>query len=140
MIRNSETKIWRAIRDLKSRFFFGLSGTIIENKLDDLYSIAEVVRPGCLGPMWHFQDCYQNVSLSARNKIIFSGAKNIDHLKARLANCLFSVDVNVSPTPVQTHIVCPKMTPEQTKIHDEYWASAKNAIAQNLSSGAANPP
>jgi SNF2 family DNA or RNA helicase len=40
-VKNSESKTWKALSKIKTEYFFGLSGTVIENRLDDLYSISE---------------------------------------------------------------------------------------------------
>ena len=53
-IRNWETKTARAIKQLKSRYAFVLTGTPLENKLEELYSVVEFVDGRRLGPAFQF--------------------------------------------------------------------------------------
>src|SRR5699024_10410161 len=45
-IKNDWTKTARAVKMVKAKHTFALSGTPIENSLDELYSIIELVLPG----------------------------------------------------------------------------------------------
>lgn len=45
-VKNSQTKINQALRELRPRNIFALSGTPIENRLDELWSIMSIVMPG----------------------------------------------------------------------------------------------
>ena len=46
MVKNSETKTFRAIQSLKVAQRFALSGTPIENHIDELWSIFHLIMPG----------------------------------------------------------------------------------------------
>ena len=45
-VKNSQTKINQSLRELRPRNIFALSGTPIENRLDELWSIMSIVMPG----------------------------------------------------------------------------------------------
>lgn len=49
VLKNSQTKIFQALKQFSVRRTFALSGTPIENKLLDLWSIFQLVLPGLLG-------------------------------------------------------------------------------------------
>lgn len=49
LIKNAGTKQTRAVKDLKSRVRFTLTGTPIENRLGDLWSLFDFTSPGLLG-------------------------------------------------------------------------------------------
>ena len=53
-IRNWETATARVIKQLKSRYAFVLTGTPLENKLEELYSVVEFVDGRSLGPAFLF--------------------------------------------------------------------------------------
>lgn len=131
-IRNSDTKIWKAISKMQTEYFYGLTGTAIENRLDDLFAIIDVIEPGLLGPKWHFQDTYQNVVTIGNNKIIFGGARNIEQLKERIKHRLYAVDVEVAPVKIEWVGIDVPMRDQQRRLHDQNWDAAKTLIAQNL--------
>ena len=59
-IKNWRTKTASAVKRLRSRFAFVLTGTPIENRIDDLYSIVQFLEPGLLGPLFRFnRDHYE---------------------------------------------------------------------------------
>ena len=52
--KNFRTKTAATLRAIPSRFLFILTGTPIENRLDDLYSLMQLVDPNIFGPLWKF--------------------------------------------------------------------------------------
>ncbi len=59
-IKNWATKTAQAIKRLQSRYAFVLTGTSIENRIDELYSIVDFLDPVLLGPLFRFnRDFYQ---------------------------------------------------------------------------------
>ncbi len=55
-IRNPESQVARAAHRLKARFRMALSGTPIENRLEDLWSLFRFLHPGFLGSKTEFQE------------------------------------------------------------------------------------
>ena len=54
-IKNPTTKQTQAIRQLKAGFRFALTGTPVENRLSELWSIMHFLNPGYLGARQHFR-------------------------------------------------------------------------------------
>jgi SNF2 family DNA or RNA helicase len=133
-IRNDESKAWKAAKTLKSEYFFGLSGTVIENRLDDLYSIMDVIAPGSLGPKWKFNDQFQNVISVNRKVLIFSGLKNIEQLHEKIKGRVFGYDKLQLP-PIAHVYKSVSMSPAQKAQHDDYYDNAQRLLAKSLSSG-----
>ncbi|MGA2403841.1 MAG: SNF2-related protein, partial [Syntrophobacteraceae bacterium] len=79
-IKNWEAKTSRTIKGLKSRFALVLSGTPLENRLDELYSVVEFIDNRRLGPAFQFFSTYRVVD--EKGKIL--GYKNLDELRERL--------------------------------------------------------
>src|SRR5690606_38827694 len=53
-IKNWSTKTAQAVKRLASRYAFVLTGTPIENRIDELYSIIDFLNPNVLGPLFRF--------------------------------------------------------------------------------------
>ena len=83
-IRNWESKTSMEVKKLRSRFAFVLTGTPLENNLEDLHSILEFVDPRRLGPAFQFLHDHQE--LDEKGKI--RGYKNLNMLREKLAPIL----------------------------------------------------
>ena len=55
-MKNWDTLISRAARKIESRYAVLLSGTPLENKLEELYSTMEFADNFCFGPYYKFRD------------------------------------------------------------------------------------
>ncbi len=58
-IKNWKTKIAQSVKKIRSPYALVLTGTPLENKLEELYSIVQFVDPFKLGPYYQFLDHYQ---------------------------------------------------------------------------------
>jgi superfamily II DNA or RNA helicase len=58
MIKNPESQIARAALKLKAKARFALTGTPVENRLDELWSQLHFLNPGLLGGRTQFRDRY----------------------------------------------------------------------------------
>ena len=67
-LKNWNTQISKAARHIESDYSVILSGTPLENKLEDLYSIMQFVDQFCLGPYYQFLD--QTVVRSDTGKVV----------------------------------------------------------------------
>lgn len=83
-IKNWETKTSRIIKSLQSPFALVLSGTPLENRLDDLYSVVEFIDHRRLGPAFRFFNTHRVLDESGK----LLGYKNLDSLRRRLAPVL----------------------------------------------------
>jgi SNF2 family DNA or RNA helicase len=79
-IKNWESKTSRVIKSLRSRFALVLSGTPLENRLDDLYSIVQFVDDRRLGPGFRFFNKHRVVD--EKGKVL--GYKNLGELRETL--------------------------------------------------------
>src|SRR5208283_484832 len=57
-IKNWSAKTTQAVKRLRSRYAFILTGTPIENRLDELYSLMDFLDPSLLGPLFRFNREY----------------------------------------------------------------------------------
>jgi superfamily II DNA or RNA helicase len=116
-IKNWEARTSDVIKGLRSRFALVLSGTPLENRLDELYSVVEFIDDRRLGPAFRFFDRHRVVD--DRGKVL--GYQRLDELRARLAPILLrrtrdSVAQQLPPRTTEIIRIAP--TGEQLEIHD----------------------
>lgn len=58
-IKNPATRITRAAKRVRARHRFALTGTPMENRLSDLWSIFDFLMPGILGPYSRFKERFE---------------------------------------------------------------------------------
>ncbi|HEV3144685.1 MAG TPA: DEAD/DEAH box helicase [Gemmataceae bacterium] len=83
-IKNWESKISRAVKKLRSRYAFVLTGTPLENRLEELYSIVQFVDDRRLGPP--FQFLHEHLVMDDKYKLL--GYRNLDKVREKLAPIL----------------------------------------------------
>jgi superfamily II DNA or RNA helicase len=59
LLKNAATKQSRTLKDMSARYKLALSGTPVENKLEDLRSLFDLVLPGYLGGPAEFKKTYR---------------------------------------------------------------------------------
>jgi superfamily II DNA or RNA helicase len=79
-IKNWESKISRAVKKLRSRYAIVLTGTPLENKLEELYSIVQFVDDRRLGPA--FQFLHDHRVIDETGKLV--GYRNLDRIREKL--------------------------------------------------------
>lgn len=79
-IKNWSTKTTQAIKRLQSRYAFVLTGTPIENRIDELYSLMGFLNPSVLGPLFRFNREYYDLDDRGRPM----GYRNLQKLHDRI--------------------------------------------------------
>ncbi len=125
--KNYETKTASSLKKLKTKHTLIITGTPIENKLIDLFSIVAIFDQYFLGPLWEFS--YQHCLFDPNKPNKINGYFNLKRLKSKLSAILIrrekreilkelpnlqQIDVPIGFTPLQA----------------EYHASYANGIAQ----------
>jgi superfamily II DNA or RNA helicase len=80
-IKNWRTRTASVVKGLQSRFAFVLTGTPLENRLDDLYSLMQVIDPKLFGPLWRFNEEFTTLDPGGRP----TSYRNLDVLRGRIA-------------------------------------------------------
>jgi hypothetical protein len=83
-IKNWRTKTADAVKRLESPYGFVLTGTPLENRLDELYSIFQFLDARILGPLWKFNERYFEVEQRSKSSYRVLGYKNLDELRRRI--------------------------------------------------------
>ena len=81
-IKNWRAKTAMMVKSLPGRYAFVLTGTPLENRIDELYSIFQFLDPRILGPLWHFNDRFYELEKRESGTYKILGYKNIDQLRA----------------------------------------------------------
>ncbi len=118
-IKNWEAKTSRIIKSLRSTFALVLTGTPLENRLDDLFSVVEFIDDRRLGPAFRFMHGHRIVN--EHGKVL--GYKNLDSLRERLRPILLRrtrQSISLDLPPRSTEIVRIPCTDEQKALHDAH--------------------
>ncbi len=115
-IKNWEAKTTNVVKRLKSPFALVLSGTPLENRIDELFSVVEFVDDRRLGPAFRFFNRHRVAD--EKGKVL--GYKNLDQLRYHLAPVLLrrTREQVLTQLPGRTtEIVRIEPTDEQLTIH-----------------------
>ncbi len=80
-IKNWEAKTSKAVKKLQSRYAMVLTGTPLENKLEELYSIVQFVDERRFGPAFEFLHEHRVLDETGNLK----GYRNLDKIREKLA-------------------------------------------------------
>ena len=118
-LKNWDTQIARAARHINSQYTVLLSGTPLENKLEELYSIVELADQFALAPYYKFRN--DHILCDETGKVI--GYQNLNTIKKRLQHIMIrrrKSDVHLQlPGRMDQNLFVP-MTKEQREMHEEF--------------------
>ena len=133
-IKNWQTKTANAVKKLDSRYAFVLTGTPLENRIDEIYSIVQFLDPELLGPLFRFnRDFYE---LDERGRPI--GHRKLDVLAERVSSVMLrrrkeEVENELPGRTTKTFFV--PMTEAQLEAYEGY-----EFLARRLAAVAAKRP
>ncbi len=117
-IKNWKTRAARTVKQIPSEYAIVLTGTPLENRLEELHSIVEFVDRFHLGPMFRFLAEHQ--ILDEAGKV--TGYRNLDRINQTLKPILLRRNkqevLKQLPGRVVKNFFVP-MTSEQTRHHEE---------------------
>ncbi|KAG0479370.1 hypothetical protein HPP92_010228 [Vanilla planifolia] len=84
-LKNEKSRLYMACLGIKTRRQYGLTGTIMQNKIQELFNLFDWFSPGSLGTREHFRDFYDEPlkhgqRLSAPERFIQIAEKRKQHL------------------------------------------------------------
>lgn len=118
-LKNWNTKISKAARHIEAEYAVVLSGTPLENKLEELYSVVQFVDQYCLGPYYKFIN--ETVIKSDSGKV--KGYKGLNTVGEKLHDILIrrrKKDVALQLPQRMDKVLFVPMTQEQQNMHDEF--------------------
>lgn len=122
MIKNPQAKITQSVKRLNSEKRLALSGTPVENRLSDLWSIFDFLIPGFLGSYQQFTDKYESGGASRQELAERVSPLILRRTKEKVAKEL--------PPRTEEVIRC-SMQPEQFELYKKLMADAKNQVKQS---------
>ena len=133
-IKNWQTKTANAVKKLDSRYAFVLTGTPLENRIDEIYSIVQFLDPELLGPLFRFNRDYYELDERGRP----SGHRNLDVLAERVSSVMLrrrkeDVENELPGRTTKTFFV--PMTEAQLEAYEGY-----EYLARRLAAVAARRP
>lgn len=120
-IKNYETKTASSVSRLKVKHVLVITGTPIENRLIDIFSILSAINPGFFGPLWEFS--YQHCLFDPNNLNKINGYYDLQKLNKRLEEILLRREKRkvIEQLPnVQQFNIPVKLSPLQADYHASY--------------------
>ncbi len=131
-IKNPSSKSYQCVRQLKSRFKLILSGTPVENSVNDLWTQMSFINPGLLGIQQYFQ-----------NEFVTPIEKKKDEDKARKLQAMIKPFVlrrtkeqvaTELPPKTETLFYC-QMSAEQASVYEKVKSEYRNELLKSLEDG-----
>ena len=127
-IKNWQTKTANAVKKLDSRYAFVLTGTPLENRIDEIYSIVQFLDPDLLGPLFRFNREFYELDGRGRP----TGLRNLDVLAERVSSVMLrrrkdEVESQLPGRTTKTFFV--PMTETQLEAYDGYEYLARRLAA-----------
>ena len=129
-IKNWESKTSRAVKKLHSRYAMVLTGTPLENKLEELYSIVQFVDERRFGPA--FQFLHEHRVLDDAGKL--KGYRNLDAIREKLAPIFLRRTRGevLTQLPERTdNTVFVELAPEQRARYEEQRTALARLVQKN---------
>jgi superfamily II DNA or RNA helicase len=131
-IKNPSSKSYQCVRQLKSRYKLILSGTPVENSVNDLWTQMSFINPGLLGIQQYFQ-----------NEFVSPIEKKKDEDKARKLQALIKPfvlrrtkeQVATELPPKTENLFYCRMTEEQASVYEKVKSEYRNELLKSLEDG-----
>jgi SNF2 family DNA or RNA helicase len=129
-IKNWKTKTAQNLKNIESHYAIVLTGTPLENKLDELHSLVEFINPFRLGALFRFLDKHQLVEPET-NRVY--GYKDLSKIKVVLDDLLIRRTkkeiINQLPKRIdKTYFV--ELTDVQKDYHNDYETTASRLASK----------
>jgi len=131
-IKNPSSKSYHSVKQLKSRFKLILSGTPVENSVNDLWTQMSFINPGLLGTQQYFL-----------NEFVTPIEKKKDEDKARKLQALIKPfvlrrtkeQVATELPPKTENLFYCKMSEEQSAVYEKVKSEYRNELLKSLEDG-----
>ncbi|HEY1192264.1 MAG TPA: DEAD/DEAH box helicase [Gemmata sp.] len=129
-IKNWEAKTSREVKKLRSRYAMVLTGTPLENKLEELYSIVQFVDERRFGPAFEFLHEHRVLDENGNLK----GYRNLDKIREKLAPIFLRRTRGevLAQLPARTdNTVFVELAPEQRGPYEEQRVTLARLLQKN---------
>ncbi|WP_433835443.1 DEAD/DEAH box helicase [Flavobacterium anhuiense] len=130
-IKNKNSKIFKAINKISTGHKIALSGTPIENSLDDLWSQMQFINPEILGSYAFFMENFKNPIEKKQNEEVLAELKNL--IQPYILRRTKEQVLKDLPELTEQIYYC-DMDPEQEKLYEKEKSKARNFLLKTDSS------
>lgn len=137
-IKNWDTQTAQAVKKLQSRYMFVLTGTPLENRIDEVYSLMSILDPQVLGPLFRFNRDFYELNEKGRPQ----GYKNLRQLRERIKPYLLrrrKSDVENELPDRTDRTICVPMLPEQRARYAGHEERVARLVAQSRTRALSKP-
>jgi non-specific serine/threonine protein kinase len=131
-IKNKDSKIFKAINKISTGHKIALSGTPIENSLDDLWSQMQFINPDILGNYKFFMDNFKTPIEKRQDENVLSELKNL--VQPYILRRTKEQVLKDLPELTEQIYYC-DMDPEQEKLYEKEKSKARNFLLKTDGSG-----
>ncbi|MDD3303738.1 MAG: DEAD/DEAH box helicase [Clostridia bacterium] len=128
-IKNNNTKNSKALKKIKAKTRFALTGTPIENSLSELWSIFDFVMPGYLFSYNKFKEQYEQPIIKENDEQVLDKLQKI--VAPFILRRIKKDVLKELPDKTET-IMYSKMQPEQEKIYNAFLTKAKMEMEEDF--------
>lgn len=131
-LKNEKSDLYKVCVKIPTKKRYGLTGTIMQNKIMDLFNVFDWVAPGCLGTREHFREFYddplkQGQRISAPEKFIQVAEQRRLHLGKVLQSHLLRREKHETIGHLmmgkEDNVIFCAMSPLQQKVYKRLLAS-----------------
>jgi len=130
-IKNPTSQVTRAAFGLNARFKVALTGTPVENRLEDLWSQFHFVNPGLLGGRQEFYDSYTK-PINAGD--VDAAARLRERIRPFILRRMKSEVAKELPPRTEV-VLHSELTTEEREVYDTVRAATKAEVTKKLASG-----
>lgn len=131
-IKNPDSVSWKSMSKLNTDFIFALSGTPIQNSINDVLSIISFLNPYEFNPQWKFWEEYCDFT---KAKILGIKKSKVSDFRERIfrymINPKVSSDAIKLPKVKEFQISC-TLDPDSKALHNKYLDAAMPLIAKSF--------
>ncbi|MCX6130162.1 MAG: DEAD/DEAH box helicase, partial [Proteobacteria bacterium] len=132
IIKNPESKVAQAARQLQAKFRLALSGTPVENRLDDLWSLFSFINPGLLGSRKDFRERFSRPIEEGQGQI----AQGLRQMVRPFILRRLKREVAPELPPRIEKVLYAELWPEERQLYQTIQAATQQDLIDRLQMGA----
>lgn len=134
-IKNPDSKAFKAVRTLKSKHKLILSGTPVENSVNDLWTQMSFINPGLLGSQNFFQTDFV---IPIEKKQDTDKARKLQSLIKPFVLRRTKTQVATELPPKSEQLFYCQMSEDQAKVYEDIKSEYRNELLKSLEDGTFN--
>ncbi len=130
-IKNPESKVAQAAQSLQAPFKLALSGTPVENRLDDLWSLFAFLNPGLLGTRKDFRERWSRPIEEGAEAV----AQRLRQMLKPFVLRRLKQEVARDLPPRIEKVLYAELWPEERKLYEAIFAATRSDVVAKLKAG-----